>query len=610
MGGAPAGAPPRAGTPARRRSGGRATGFPGQSFRRKRRWTVKPSAPSGAPAPAVPSLRPLAEVAAELGLDESEWEPYGREAAKVTLEALRRRGAAGPAGRLAPLPGRLVLVTAITPTSAGEGKTTTSIGLADALRRLGRRAAVALREPSLGPALGAKGGATGGGRASLVPADRINLHFTGDLHAVTAANNLLAALIDNRLHYGGQPALDPRRIAFHRALDMDDRALRRVVIGLGGPTGGVPREEEFQITAASEVMAVLCLASDSDDLEARLGRIIAGWTRDGRPVTAADLGAAPAMAALLGTALQPNLVQTLEGTPALVHGGPFANIAHGANSILATRLALATAEVTVTEAGFGSDLGAEKFADITARAGGFAPSAVVLVASLRALKLHGGADRKALDEEDLAALERGLANLDAHLRITGQMGVPVVVAVNRFPGDSEAELERVLAHCAERGVPAALSEVYARGGEGGLELAERVLEALERSPGAASFRPFYEEGLPAAETLERLARDVYGARGVAFSREAEAALGRLERAGLDRLPVCVAKTQYSLADDAALGGTPREPWTLHVRELRASAGAGFLVALTGEILTMPGLPKEPAALSIRLAADGRVEGIL
>ncbi|MDI3317696.1 MAG: formate--tetrahydrofolate ligase [Bacillota bacterium] len=561
--------------------------------------------------PARPSVRPIAEVAAELGLEEPEWEPYGRDVAKVTMEALERRGVTGEPGRpLGRLPGRLVLVTAITPTTAGEGKTTTSIGLADALRRLGHRAAVALREPSLGPALGAKGGATGGGLASLVPADRINLHFTGDLHAITTANNLLAALIDNHLHHGGEPALDPRRITFHRALDMDDRALRHVVIGLGGATGGVPREEAFLITAASEVMAVFCLASGTADLEARLGRILVGWSRDGQPVTAADLGAAPAMAALLGTALQPNLVQTLEGTPALVHGGPFANIAHGANSILATRLGLASAEITVTEAGFGSDLGAEKFADITARAGGFTPSAVVLVASVRALKLHGGVDRKALEREDLPALERGLPNLGAHLRIVEQMGVPVVVAVNRFPSDSEAELERVLAYCSEQGVPAALSEVYARGGEGGLALAERVLEALAASPGEAPFRPFYGEALPVTETLESLARRVYGASGVEYAKEAETALRQLERAGLDRLPVCVAKTQYSLSDDPKLGGTPRGPWTLHVRELRPSAGAGFVVALTGEILTMPGLPRHPAALSVRLGEDGRVEGIL
>jgi formate--tetrahydrofolate ligase len=554
--------------------------------------------------------RAMEEVAERLGLRQEEWEPYGWDAVKVRWRALEEAGVLGPAAVAAPsLRGQLVLVTAVNPTPLGEGKTTTSIGLADALRLLGRRAAVALREPSLGPSLGQKGGGTGGGRAQLVPADRINLHFTGDIHAVTSANNLLAAVVDNHLHHGNALALDPRQILVHRALDMDDRALRRVVVGLGGRTGGVPREEEFVITAASEVMAVLALASDLEDLEARLGRIVVGFTPDAGPVRAADLGADGPMAALLADALRPNLVRTLEGTPAFVHAGPFANIAHGTSSILATRFALARSEVVVTEAGFGADLGAEKFVDLVAPVGGFSPDAVVLVATVRALMHHGGADA-AHGERDAAALERGLDHLDAHLALLERAGLRVVVAVNRFPDDREGEIARVAAHCRDRAVPCAVSDAYERGGEGARELAERVAEALaEAARDHRPPRPFYPPGTPTTEALERVARGVYGAAGVVYERAAEASLRRYARWGYDRLPVCVAKTQYSLTDDPAVRGVPDRPWSLHVREARLSAGAGFVVALTGEILTMPGLPRDPQALHIRVRPSGEVVGI-
>ena len=592
---------------------------------------------------------PISEVAARLGIDDSAWVAFGRDKAKVSIAAVTdawQRSDPAQGGRR----GRLILVTAITPTKAGEGKTTTSIGLADALALAGKRSALALREPSLGPSLGMKGGATGGGLASVHPEQEINLHFTGDMHAITTANNWLAALLDNELHFGNALALDPRQVTFHRVIDMDDRALRHAVIGLGGRTDGMPREEEFLITAASEVMAAFCLAADATDLERRCNQIMLGWRRDGTPVSAGELGnggAGASMAALLEEAFQPNLVQSLAGTPALIHGGPFANIAHGTNSIVATRLALSHAEYVVTEAGFGSDLGAEKFVDIAARAGGFAPDVIVLVASVRALKLHGGLPEKELASANAAALERGLANLDAHLAITRRIGVPVVVAVNRFPADTVEELDMVVRHCAEHGVAAAVSEVFAHGGEGGLALAREVIAAAETPAMAAaqaahttqaastthtasttsttstasttrtrpndspstlprataglpfSAHPFYEEGLPVSETLSILAHDVYGASGVVLESKAQATLYRLQRAGLDHLPVCVAKTQYSLSDEAGRGGVVEEPWQLHVRELRPSTGAGFIVALAGDIMTMPGLPKEPAGLALR-----------
>lgn len=563
-------------------------------------------------------MHPVEEVAASLNLAPDEWEPIGWKTAKLTHGALRRANVLEdmPEGRA--FPGRLVLVTAMTPTPAGEGKTTTSIGLADGLRRLGVNSAACLREPSLGPSLGLKGGGTGGGRAILEPSDRINLHFTGDLHAITTANNLLAAVIDNALHFRTAADLDARDVTFYRALDMDDRALRSVLVGLGGRTGGVPRESGFVITAASEVMAVLALASGLDDLRERIGRMVAGWDRRGRPVTAKDLGAHEAMTALLVDAIRPNLVRTREGTPAWVHAGPFANIAHGTSSILATRFALTRSDVVVTEAGFGSDLGAEKFADLVCPVGGFAPEAVVLVATVRALAYHGGLplspkggpSPSAL--EVISAMERGFANLDAHLRIVQQFGVPVVVAINRFTHDTDAEIAHLVRHLEGLGTAARVSEAFSRGAEGGEELARAVLDALgSRSPSqpAMPIGRFYAAGIPVREALGNLAEKVYGAGGVALRPEAERSLHRLERAGFGSLPVCVAKTQASLTDDPQVRNVPDKAWTLTVRDLRLSAGAGFVVAMTGDILTMPGLPKDPQALHITARADGTIEGI-
>jgi len=552
-------------------------------------------------------MRALREAAEAMGLGPDDWEPYGGQAGKIRLDALERAGVFGPEGRERTRPGRLVLVTAINPTPAGEGKTTTSIGLADGLRHIGKRAVAALREPSLGPSLGQKGGGTGGGRASLVPADRINLHFTGDFHAITSANNLLAAVVDNHLHFGNALDIDPRQVTFHRALDMDDRALRHVVVGLGGRAGGVPREAEFVITAASEVMAVVALCDGPADLIGRLGRIVVGWTRAGAPVRASDLAAHEAMAALLVDAIRPNLVRTAEGTPALVHAGPFANIAHGASSVLATRFALSRAEVVVTEAGFGSDLGAEKFFDLVGPAGGFAPDVVVVVATLRALMHHGGG---APGTADPAALDRGLANLEAHLDIAAHTGVPTLVALNRFAEDSDADIARVGDACRARGVAMAVNSAYLDGAPGARALAEAVAQSLDATAGDRPVaRPFYGTATSTRAALEAVARDVYGAQGVAYERAADAALRRFERAGYASLPVCVAKTQYSLTDDPQVLGRPAAPWTLHVRDARLSAGAGFVVALTGEILTMPGLPRDPQALRIRIGPDGTVEGI-
>ena len=548
-------------------------------------------------AQSVPPL-PVAQIAAGLGLSEDEIEFYGRYKAKVALSA---------AERLRDRPdGKLVLVTAITPTPAGEGKTTTTVGLGDALRRRGKKAVLALREPSLGPVFGIKGGAAGGGWAQVIPMEDINLHFTGDMHAIGAANNLLAAMLDNHIHQGNGLGIDVRRITWKRCVDMNDRQLRQVVDGLGGRMCGVPREDGFDITVASEIMAILCLSSGIRDLKERLARIVVGYTRDDRPVTAGDLKAAGAMAALLKDAIKPNLVQTLEHTPAFVHGGPFANIAHGCNSVTATRMALKLGEIVVTEAGFGADLGAEKFLDIKCRKAGLRPDAVVVVATVRALKHHGGAAKGTLEQEDLAALERGLPNLLAHLEnITVRFGLPAVVAINRFPADTEAELRLVRERCAALGVRVALSEVWAKGGEGGLELADEVL-ALTEQP--SSFRLLYEDALPLREKIETVVRDIYGGDGVELLPAAARELERLHALGFGGLPVCIAKTQYSLSDNPALLGRP-EHFRVTVKQVRLSAGAGFVVVLTGDIMTMPGLPKVPAAETIDVDDDGRIHGL-
>ena len=539
----------------------------------------------------------IGEVAASLGIEERYLERYGNAKAKVDYNLLREGSHA---------PGKLVLVTAINPTPAGEGKTTTTIGLADALARLGKKVVVALREPSLGPVFGVKGGAAGGGRAQVIPMEDINLHFTGDFHAIGAANNLLAAMLDNHIYQGNALNIDPRRITWRRAVDMNDRQLRFITDGLGGRVNGVPREDGFDITVASEVMAVLCLASDITDLKARLSRIVVGYTYDEQPVTAGQLGAAGAMAALLKDALKPNLVQTLEGTPTFVHGGPFANIAHGCNSVTATRMALRLGEYAVTEAGFGADLGAEKFFDIKCRMSGLRPSAVVVVATVRALKHHGGAAKGELGVENLDALERGLPNLLRHVdNIKNVYGLPCVVAINRFPTDTEAELALVERCCRELGVNVALSEVWAKGGEGGVGLAREVVRLCEEP---SDFHFAYPDELDIRGKIEAVARRVYHAGDVAFTSGAEKELRQLEALGFGSLPVCMAKTQYSFSDDPAKLGAP-EGFTLTVRKLKVSAGAGFIVALTGDIMTMPGLPKSPAAERIDVDENGRISGL-
>ena len=543
------------------------------------------------------ALRPITEIAASAGVDETYLELYGPYKAKVNDRLLRENR--GPDGKL-------ILVTAITPTPAGEGKTTTSIGLADGLRKIGKRSAVALREPSLGPVFGVKGGAAGGGYAQVVPMEDINLHFTGDFHAIGAANNLLAAMLDNHIQQGNALGIDPKRITWRRCVDMNDRQLRSIVDGLGGRMQGVPREDGFDITVASEVMAVLCLASDIPDLKARLGRIVVGYTYDDAPVTAADLKAAGAMAALLKDALKPNLVQTLEHTPALIHGGPFANIAHGCNSVTATRMALKLGDYAVTEAGFGADLGAEKFLDIKCRMAGLKPDAVVVVATVRALKHHGGAAKAELGREDLAALERGLPNLLQHVdNIKNVFGLPCVVAVNAFPTDTAAELALVEEKCGELGVKAVLSEVWAKGGEGGRALAEEVVRLCEQ-PGQFQFT--YALDASIEEKLDAICKKVYHAEGVTLTPAARKQAAQLTELGFGGLPICMAKTQYSFSDDPSLLGAP-EGFTVTVRDLKVSAGAGFLVALTGDIMTMPGLPKVPSAEKIDVDEDGRITGL-
>jgi len=544
-------------------------------------------------------MKPIDQVAAELGLAPSEWEPYGRLVAKVDPQVLRR-----PRSR--PGTSRLILVSAITPTPAGEGKTTTSIGLAQALARLGQAPVLALREPSLGPCLGVKGGAVGGGASTVQPADRINLHFTGDFHAVTTATNLLAAMLDNHLYFDNRLGIDPRRILWRRCLDMNDRALRRTVIGLGGPKEGVPRETGFDITAASEVMAMLCLAEGAEDLRRRIERTLVAFTYDGRPVTAKDLGAAGAMLALLADALRPNLVQSVEGVPAFVHGGPFANIAHGCNSILATRLALHLGDWAITEAGFAFDLGAEKFLDIKCRASGLDVAAVVLVATVRALKFHGGRPLEALAQADPGAVAAGLPNLEKHVENIRLFGEQPIVALNRFATDAPEEIEVVRRRCEELGVPFAVSDHFARGGDGALDLARAVVGFAEREH--QPFRPLYplEASLP--DKVFTVASKMYGACQVVFTRQAERDLEDLRRLGYEGLPVCIAKTQSSLSDDPKLRGRP-EDFEVTVRSLHLAAGAGFVVVMTGEILRMPGLPKKPLAESLDLV-DGRVVGLL
>ena len=542
------------------------------------------------------SPRPIADVAAELGLEADALDQYGRYKAKLGADLL---------AHLQP-DARLVIVTAITPTAAGEGKTTVTVGLAQALRRVGRRVCAAIREPSLGPVFGLKGGAAGGGWAQVLPMEEINLHFTGDLHAISSANALLAAMLDNHLHQGNALGIDPRRITWRRCVDMNDRALRRIVVGLGGPASGVPREDGFVITAASEVMAAFCLASGLEDLETRLGRIIVGATYDNRPVRAAELKAAGAMTMLLRDALRPNLVQNIEGGPVFVHGGPFANIAHGCNSLMATRAAMHFADIVVTEAGFGSDLGFEKFCNIKCRLGGIRPDAAVVVATVRALKLHGGAAREALALENLEALGAGLDNLDAHLDNVARHGVPALVAINRFADDSDAELEQILAHCRGRGVEADVLEVHARGGAGGESFARKLLDVLER--GEADFRHAYATDQPIRTKIEAIATGVYGAEQVQFSGRALNSIRFLEDNGLGDTPVCMAKTPASLTDDPTRLGRPRG-FTIHVQDVTPSAGAGFVVAHLGNIMTMPGLPRVPAANRMRVCPDGTIEGL-
>lgn len=542
------------------------------------------------------TLRPIADVAAELGLSADEILPYGRTKAKLSAEAVAKRTPKG----------KLVLVTGINPTPAGEGKSTVTIGVSQALRRLGQKVVVAIREPSLGPVFGVKGGAAGGGYSQVIPMDEINLHFTGDFHAITSAHNLLSAMLDNHMHHGNALGLDPRRITWPRTIDMNDRALRSIVVSLGGINAGPVREDRFVIVPGSEIMAILCLANNLQDLEARIGRIIVGYTREKKPVTAADLKAAGAMTLLLKDAILPNLVQTLEGGPALVHGGPFGNIAHGCNSVAATRLGLSLGDIVLTEAGFGADLGAEKFFDIKCRFAGLKPEAAIIVATVRALKMHGGVKKDQLGAPDVAALKRGLVNLETHVRNVMKFGVPPVVALNRFTSDSDAELETVLQACKAWGARAALSEVWEKGGAGGEATAREVLAVLEE--GKAAFKPLYDAQQPIKQKIETIAREIYGADGVDFAPAASRAIEQIEAIGYGNTPVCMAKTQYSLSDDPAKLGRPTG-FRISVRDAYVSAGAGFVVALAGDIMTMPGLSKTPAAEAIRVLPDGTIEGL-
>ena len=542
-------------------------------------------------------MKPISQVAAELGLGEDDLELYGKYKAKVSLAVW---------DRLKDRPnGKLILVSAINPTPAGEGKTTNTVGIGDALRRLGKKVVIALREPSLGPCFGVKGGAAGGGYAQVVPMEDINLHFTGDIHAVTSANNLLAAVIDNHIHHGNELSIDPRRITWRRVMDLNERALRSIVLGLGGKANGIPREGGFDIAVASELMAILCLSSDLEDMKARINRIIVAYTYDNRPVTVADLKVAGALTLLFKDAIKPNLVQTLENTPAFVHGGPFANIAHGCNSVMASKFALKMADVLITEAGFGADLGAEKFIDIKCRFAGLEPDAVVLVTTVRALKSHGGVAKAELGQVNMAALEKGMENLRKHIENIGKFGLPAVVAINAFPTDTAAELAFVESQCQALGAEVALSEVWAKGGAGGEAVARKLLAAIERPK---QFRFLYDEKLPIKEKIAIIAREIYGADGVSYTVAADKTIGDLTAMGFDKTPICMAKTQYSLSDDATKLGRP-VGFKVTVREVRVSAGAGFLVAITGEIMTMPGLPKRPAAEVMDIDNSGRIVGL-
>lgn len=543
-------------------------------------------------------MKPITEIASTLGIDAGELELYGNHKAKLS-DSLRYRVRNNKDGKL-------ILVTAINPTPAGEGKTTVTVGLGQALSAMGKKAAICLREPSLGPVMGIKGGAAGGGYAQIVPMEDINLHFTGDIHAVTAANNLLSTLIDNHIQQGNELGIDPRQIVWKRAMDMNDRALRNIIVGLGGRTNGTPREDGFVITAASEIMAILCLAEDITDLKKRLGKIIIGYDYSGAPVTASQLRAEGAMALLLKDAIKPNIVQTLENSPALMHGGPFANIAHGCNSISATKLALKLADYVVTEAGFGADLGAEKFFDIKCRYAGLKPDAAILVATVRALRYNGGVPRENLAQENLDALERGFPNLEKHIENLRKFGVPVLVAINQFSSDSQTELEYIRKRCSDMGIPTAFAQVYAKGGEGGIELAEKLLDLLDTVP--SQFRFLYDVKAPVKEKIETIAREIYGASGVTYSPSADRMIKKLSEIGMDDLPICVAKTQYSLSDNPRMLGRP-ENFEINVREIRLSAGAGFIVALTGDIMTMPGLPKQPAAERIDISEGGTIKGL-
>lgn len=543
-------------------------------------------------------MKKITEVAASLGIPDEEIEPYGHYKAKLS-EKLFADTADKPDGKL-------ILVTAINPTPAGEGKTTVSVGLTEAMAKIGKKAVLALREPSLGPVFGIKGGAAGGGYAQVVPMEDINLHFTGDMHAITAANNLLCALLDNHMQQGNALMIDQRRIMIDRCLDMNDRALRNVVIGLGGKVNGIPRQDSFRITVASEVMAILCLASDLDDLKKRLGNILIAYNTSGEPVYARDLGAQGAMTALLKDALKPNLVQTLENNPVLMHGGPFANIAHGCNSVRATKLALKLGDYCITEAGFGADLGAEKFCDIKCRFAGIKPDCAVIVATIRALKYNGGVPKAELSAENVPALEKGMINLVTHIENMRKFGLPVVVAINRFGTDSDAEIAAVEKLCGEMGVPVSLTEIFAKGGEGGTDLARKVCETIENHP--ANFKPLYDSELSIKEKLNVIAKEIYRADGVIFTAQAEKALAEIEKLGFGTAPVCVAKTQYSLSDDASKLGRP-EGFSITVRDVKLSAGAGFVVALTGDIMIMPGLPKAPAAMKIDCDGEGNISGL-
>lgn len=542
-------------------------------------------------------LQPIVEIAAKLGLSENEIEPYGRYKAKIPLEAIRARGEPK---------GKLVLVTGINPTPAGEGKSTMSVGLADALTLRGRNTVLCLREPSLGPVFGVKGGAAGGGYSQVVPMADINLHFTGDFHAITSAHSLLAAMIDNHLYRPNTLRIDPRRVVWRRAVDMNDRALRKIVVGLGGIDGGIPREDGFMITTASEIMAILALASDLQDLKRRFGDIIVAYTYDRQPVRARDLGAEGAMTLLMKDAIMPNLVQTLGGTPAFVHAGPFGNIAHGCNSLIATRSGLTLGDIVVTEAGFGADLGAEKFFNIKCRTGGLRPDAAVVVGTIRALKMHGGVPKTELDKENVAALERGMENIIAHVENVKKFRVPPVVALNRFITDTDAEIETFVRTIESLGVPVAVADPWGKGGEGVLDLADAVLDTIAK--GEADFRPLYELDQPLTAKIETIAREIYGADGVDYLPAAKRELDRLEQLGLGNLPICMAKTQYSFSDDPTRLGRPRG-FRITVREVRPSAGAGFVVVQTGDIMTMPGLPESPAAERMSIEPDGTIVGL-